>query len=263
MFPMAFREKPTEHSDLPARVFWTDVRGHRLFGRELGPNNGSPLVLVHGVVVSGRYWLPAARELARRGFRVLVPDLPGSGNSEKTWPPLGVAASAEVLFGWLDSLHIDGAADFAGNSFGCQILIEAALRYRNRISHLILQGPTVDPHHRSLQDQLWALIRDIFLEPGVLRVVLPDYLRAGPRRAFAMSRIALADRPERKLEAVEPPCLILRGALDPLVSPEWARQATDQLGAGELKTIDGAAHALNYTHPSEFADAIGNFVNDR
>lgn len=236
------------------------VAGSTVFARELGPPDGAPLVLVHGVVVSGRYMLPAARELARRGLRVLVPDLPGSGYSDKPWPPLGTAALADVLSRWLDAIGVRQAADFAGNSFGCQVLIEFALRHPERVRHLILQGPTVDPTRRSALAQLRALLRDAVYEPGVLKVVLPDYWRVGFRRAFAMSRIALNDRPEEKLSRVRAPTLVLRGERDPLVSPEWAKWAAERLPNGGLQTVAGAAHTVNYSNHRAFAEAVIEFL---
>jgi hypothetical protein len=66
---------------------WTPVEGVRMHARmSEGPaSEGSPtVVLVHGLVVSGRYMLPTLRHLAP-SCKVYAPDLPGFGRSEK--PP--------------------------------------------------------------------------------------------------------------------------------------------------------------------------------
>src|SRR5947207_4632753 len=61
----------------------------RVFGR------GEPLVLLHGGTGSWLHWVRNIEPLAR-DFRVLVPDLPGSGESTSPPPPIsadGIARS--------------------------------------------------------------------------------------------------------------------------------------------------------------------------
>ena len=51
-------------------------------------------------------------------------------------------------------------AALLGNSFGCQIAVECAVAHPERVSHLILQGPTTDPSARTLVRQLWRWVRN-------------------------------------------------------------------------------------------------------
>jgi pimeloyl-ACP methyl ester carboxylesterase len=72
---------------------WTPAGGLRMHARVFGEAapGGPSVILVHGLVVSGRYMVPAAERLAH-DRRVFVPDLPGFGLSESpprassTWP---------------------------------------------------------------------------------------------------------------------------------------------------------------------------------
>src|SRR5438067_13787370 len=62
---------------------WSVVGGLRTHARVAGSPSaadGRGVVLVHGAVVSSRYMVPLARQLAR-DFRVWAPDLPGFGLS--------------------------------------------------------------------------------------------------------------------------------------------------------------------------------------
>jgi len=60
---------------------WTVVAGTRMHARVSGsPGDGPVVVLVHGLVVSARYMIPAMKLLALL-HRVYAPDLPGSGKS--------------------------------------------------------------------------------------------------------------------------------------------------------------------------------------
>ena len=110
------------------RARWDNVRGLRIFSRvskEDGAAAKTPIILVHGLGVSGRYMTPLACELARRGYTVAAPDLPGYGKSDKPKQPLRIHELAEALIDWLDSVGF-GRSLFIGNSMGCQILVELA-----------------------------------------------------------------------------------------------------------------------------------------
>jgi 2-hydroxy-6-oxonona-2,4-dienedioate hydrolase len=58
-----------------------------------------PIVLIHGIGVSGRYLLPAAVRLAAN-VPVYVPNLPGFGLSSKPARVLSVTELADALAAW-------------------------------------------------------------------------------------------------------------------------------------------------------------------
>lgn len=96
------------------------------------------VVLLHGAAHDHSVWNFQARHLARHGFSVLAPDLPGHGRSDGA--PL---ASIEALAGWLAGL-LDAAgvrhAAVAGHSMGSLVALQAAAQFPDRITQLILLG---------------------------------------------------------------------------------------------------------------------------
>lgn len=64
------------------------VDGVRLHYRLGGPEGGRPVILWHGFLSTGHVWRKVAPDLARAGYRVLIPDMRGYGDSDK---PEGVA----------------------------------------------------------------------------------------------------------------------------------------------------------------------------
>ncbi|MEO5680505.1 MAG: alpha/beta fold hydrolase, partial [Acidimicrobiales bacterium] len=48
-----------------------------------GPEDGRPVILLHGFPDSGRVWRHQVPALAAAGFRVVTPDLRGFGRSDK------------------------------------------------------------------------------------------------------------------------------------------------------------------------------------
>ena len=85
-FPGAPR-LPTRWPWLPDRRFVTEVPPHRIHAAEFGAD-GEPLVLLHGLSGSSRWWRRNVPELARTS-RVVVPDVIGFGRTRVrgTLPP--------------------------------------------------------------------------------------------------------------------------------------------------------------------------------
>src|SRR6185437_5548860 len=246
------------------RGAWVKAAPYRMFARVSAhpPANGRlPVVLVHGLVISSRYMEPLAAILGR-DFRVLAPDLPGFGESDKPRHVLDIDELADALALWLEANGISRAA-FIGNSFGCQVLAALAVRHPAVVDRLVLQGPTVDPKARNLVVQFWRDIINGRREPrpmGPLARI--DYAKAGLRRALLTARVLIRDRIEQRLPLIAAPTLVLHGSRDPVSPHEWAEAATRLLPHGKLVVIEGGTHTMNYTYPEEFAAAILPFLEE-
>lgn len=219
-----------------------------------------PVVLVHGLIISSLYMLPTARQLGPL-CKVLAPDFPGFGKSYKPKTVLDLPRLADVLARWLDKLSIE-KAHFVGNSFGCQIIAEFALRHEARIDRIVLQGPTVDPLARSFPQQFLRLIINGRKEPRSLRrIAIKSYITAGLKRAIGTVRVALDDRIEEKLPYIHRPVLVVSGSKDPMVPRRWAEEVTNLLPQGKLKVLPGLPHTINYSAPLELVRVIKPFLN--
>lgn len=129
--------------------------GLRIHARASGnpaPKGRIAVVLVHGLVVSSRYMVPIAERLAPYN-RVFAPDLPGFGRSERPLQALDVAGLSDALSNWMGEVGLERAA-LVGNSMGCQVIADLAVRYPARVARAVLQGPTMDPKGRSVSRQV-------------------------------------------------------------------------------------------------------------
>lgn len=239
---------------------WDTIDGTRYHVRVSTRGQGKPpVVLVHGFVISSRYLMPLARELAPH-MRVLAPDLPGFGRSDKPPCVLNVAELADALARWIEHAGLAGAP-LLGNSFGCQVIVELAVRRPDLVPRAVLVGPTMDPGAGAVQQAL-RLLADVPREKPKLWVEhVPDYVRAGLPRALATYRHALAHPMRERLPRVQAPVLVVRGSHDPIVSPAWAEECARRLPRGELLVLPGP-HVLNYTRPAELAAAVLPFLLD-
>jgi pimeloyl-ACP methyl ester carboxylesterase len=215
---------------------------------------GPPLVCVHGLAVSSRYFVPLAERLAAR-HRVVVPDLPGYGKSPTPPRALGIEELADALTEWLDLLEVE-RAPLVGNSLGCQVAVDLAVRRPERVSGLVLLGPTMDPAAPTLAAQARNLARDIVRESPLLNLVQArDYLRMGPRRILATARHGLDDPFPEKLAHLEQPTLVVRGERDRICSQSWAERVAG-LARGRLVVVPGCAHVAHWSAPDTVARLV-------
>lgn len=236
---------------------WSEAAGCRVHARvweEAGANR-SPVVLVHGLSMSSRYLVPTAEPLAA-DFRVYAPDLPGFGESESPSRVLDVPELAEALAEWMDRCGIDRAL-LVGNSLGCQIITEVAVRRPELADGLVLVGPTPDPAGRSIPRLLARAGVDVFREHrALLPIIARDYLRAGIRRTWRTLEHLVADRPEDRLPLVCVPTLVVHGDRDVIVPAAWAEWVARRLPRGRLLTVPDAAHAVNFGAPVPVAAGV-------
>jgi len=117
----------------------TTYAGGRVAWRLWGA--GPPLVLLHGAQGSWTHWLANVDALAAR-FRLLVPDLPGYGDSDLPDGVAGVEDLAAAVAAGLDALVPPPAlVDVAGFSMGGIVAGVLAARPDARVRALVLLGP--------------------------------------------------------------------------------------------------------------------------
>ena len=120
--------------------WFTIVDGVRIHYQEAGDEKAPPLILIHGFISSNLVWNEVFLPLAKAGFRVIAPDLPGYGYSDK--PRDGeytIAAQARAVLGLMDRLGIEKAT-IVGASYGGAVAAMLALDCPERVARLVLVG---------------------------------------------------------------------------------------------------------------------------
>lgn len=245
----------------PARTLISNIAGVEMHALSMGeiPGRGGPTyILVHGLGMSGRYMMPTAGLLAAHG-RVLLPDLPGFGNSGKPTRVLTIQELADALAEWMEA-HDLPASVLIGNSLGAQVIADLAVRHRHHVERMVLVAPTVDPRARRVLTQAMRLIADVSREPaGLYGIGLGDYFRAGFGRVLKTLRHALVDPIVEKLPAIRCPVLIVRGGRDPIVPQQWVEQVALLIPDARLVTLADAAHAVNFNSPERLVMEVLRF----
>ena len=237
------------------------LRVHARVGR--GNGGGKPaVILVPGLVVTSRNVGPTAEHLQDR-FSVYCLDLPGFGPSDNPTRVADVPGLAGALFAWMDAAGLPDA-HLLGNSFGCQVVAEAAVQQPGRVKSLVLTGPALDPAIRNRWSPVWRLAVDAWREPLLVPPTLYDFWETGVPRVWGVYRSCLKDRLEDKLGRIQQPVLLVRGGRDVIARAGWLRRMAESLPHGaRIRTLPKAPHAIVYSAPKQTARLAAEFIAER
>ncbi|MGO9471580.1 MAG: alpha/beta fold hydrolase [Isosphaeraceae bacterium] len=259
----------------------------------LTAGSGPPLVLLHGGGECAHAWRWVLPELARR-FRVIAPDFPGSGGSDR--PPAGytLAMLGEFVGGFLNALEIRRAA-VAGHSLGGLAAMQFALTDPGRVSALALVasaglGREIHPVLKSLcspgfgdwatawaitplgqfQRILWRALGSFSRLKRAPAGWLVDqfWLGVDPRILWdqlLLSRILIGPEGQKavlldRLPEVSVPTLIVWGESDQILPAAHGRRAAGRIPHSRLATIPDCGHMPHVERPEEFLETVLAFL---
>jgi pimeloyl-ACP methyl ester carboxylesterase len=133
-YPFEVQELPLKEQGHELKMAYMDVKPS-------AAPNGRSVVLLHGKNFSGAYWERTAKELAGRGFRVILPDQIGFGKSSK---PTDIQYSFHMMAAHTKALldHLDIAkASVVAHSMGGMVGTRFALMHPAATEKLVLVNP--------------------------------------------------------------------------------------------------------------------------
>lgn len=115
-----------------------DVKGRRTRILIEGGADQPPVLLLHGVSRSLEDWETQFSPLRRAGYRVLAPDLPGSGFSDRLPTSTTLAGLARGVAETLDAIGETRPAHVLGHSLGGAVALQVLASYPDRVATLNL-----------------------------------------------------------------------------------------------------------------------------
>jgi 4,5:9,10-diseco-3-hydroxy-5,9,17-trioxoandrosta-1(10),2-diene-4-oate hydrolase len=254
---------------------------------------GMPLLMLHGggPGASGvSNYVRNIGALAQR-FRVLVPDLPGYGQSSKqvdAADPFGDQAGA--MRGLLDALDIE-RAHVVGNSLGGACALRMALDAPQRVGRLVLMGPggigisqgqTTDGLKRLLgyyagegpsfdklrtficQDLVFdaSQVTDAVLQERFAASIDPEVVANPPLRApkdlEAFKRLDFLL--DARLPALATRTLVMWGAEDRVNPPAGAAALQQRMPACDMVLFSRTGHWVQWERAAEFNAFVAGFL---
>lgn len=257
--------------------------GRQLAWYEVG--HGRPLVLLHGWAMSAAVFSEVA-SLLSADFRLLIPDLPGHGNSS---PPLqnDLAGIAADLGAWLTATE-NTPVTLIGWSLGGMLSLEIARQNMLSVEKLVLVGTTpcftqsenwafglpsvqVRALARNLERRFEATLADFFSLAFAGEEICKERLRT--IRTFAVRKSPLPDQSAALgllnmlavqdqraiLPEIHQPALVLHGDLDQIAPVAAGRLLAEMLPQGSFSGFPGVGHSPFLSQPEETIARIREF----
>jgi pimeloyl-ACP methyl ester carboxylesterase len=259
-----------------------EVDGVTLQIREAGV--GPALVLLHGLAASSANWSYTMPALATR-WRVIAPDLPGHGRSEKPDAPYTLAYHAAIVRALCRRLDV-GEAVLAGNALGAQVALEVARTDPASVRALALIAPA--GAWGPLSGRLPAWLVGAAARPAVLRATLGRSLERAffdatqpglaLRRALLAEALSADDAPaflravsrslagsfrggEAPPAAPAAPTLLVWGRDDRILPLRGSDAFLRALPRAHLAVIERCGHVPMLERPEDFNRVLSTFLN--
>jgi pimeloyl-ACP methyl ester carboxylesterase len=238
--------------------------------------SGRPILLLHGfqtVDLEARFL-----DLLARHGEVIAPSSPGFGNSPRPKDFDTVYDLVHLYLEMLDTLPGDKVA-LVALSFGGWLAAEIAVSCSHRLAKLVL----VDPVGIKVSDRETPDILDLFEKsPDEVRRrswhdpdrFAPDFNAMSDEAlvVYARNREALCvyawhpymynPQLPRWLNRIKVPTLLVWGASDRVVSPDYGRAYSRLIPGARFELIEGAGHHPEIEQPEMFVERVLRFLEE-
>lgn len=242
---------------------------------------GDPIVLLHGFPLDGSLWDKVVPPLAK-DYMLIVPDMPGSGDSTFAGEELSIEEMAEAAKLILDEEHIQSAI-VTGHSMGGYVALAFAELYPRQLKGLGLIHSFAKADTEEKKEQRRKSI-ELFKKGGkeaFIRQMIPALFSPASKdrcsediKVLTESALltdnksliafynAMINRPDRSatLRNSEGPVLWVIGADDTIASPENLMQQTSLANVNFVYTCNGCGHMSMIESPSELVSYISSFA---
>jgi pimeloyl-ACP methyl ester carboxylesterase len=251
---------------------------------------GPPILLLHGLAGSHRFWGPVAERLAR-GNHVIAPDLLGFGASPRPPGGYGPDDHAAAVTECALRAGLTGPAVVVGHSAGAVIALRLAVLRPDLVTAVVCFGPpiypTMDEGRRRLR-RIGLLSRLVGLDSrlaeaachfacqrhtttaarvfaALRRDLPPEVAGDAVHHSWAsysetLNKVVLAADAGRWLASVDVPVLLVAGRRDRVVDVGHLVELARLHDRVSVELWSGAGHGIPLTHPRACAAAIAGVV---
>ena len=238
---------------------------------------GFPLVLVHGFLGSSKMWEPQVNFFKDR-FRVITPDLPGFGKSNKVKSLNSIQSIANLLLNCLEEKKID-KFHLLGHSMGGMIVQEMVKQSGSKISKLVCYstGPigempgrfeTVDQSRENLKKKGLEITAKNIAKTWFIKGEEAKYfdicIEAGKQTSMETVDNALIAFKNwdgvDTLKNIKNETLIVWGDQDKSYNLEQVQTLEKNIVKSKLVIFKNCAHNIHLEQPDQFNNTIKDFL---
>jgi pimeloyl-ACP methyl ester carboxylesterase len=222
---------------------------------------GPPLVLLHGLSGSGRWWSRNVPAFAS-SFRTYAVDLPGFGASRRVrWSRLD--DTVDRLADWIAAEGLS-RAHIAGHSLGAAVAARLAARHPKRVDRLVLVDAAIRLVGKRLSPRATDVVRTVRSGmPGFAPILVRDLLRCHPWSFVAATVDALQPDWDSHLARITAPTLVVWGERDAITSLPLGRDIAETVADARLLVLPNAGHNPMWECAEAFNSEVLRFLTDR
>lgn len=244
---------------------------------------GTAVMMLHGAAADNTTWLSLAKELKAADLPLLIPDLPGHGNS--SFDPAAsysIGAQAQRLVQLLGALNLNRVHLVASSMSGA-IAIKLAADFPALVSSLVLIGSMgmrareswLERHIAQTGRNPMINVRNKADYLDMLRIgmnkppFMPGFALSSLARSF-VSRASINQKITSDIEAdldqgdnvgkVSCPALLIWGREDRIADISAAQRLHEQWEGSKLAILDGIGHVPMVEAPREVASLCRSFL---
>ncbi|MCB0076864.1 MAG: alpha/beta hydrolase [Anaerolineales bacterium] len=223
--------------------------------------SGPPLIFVHGLAGSNRWWARNSEMLSKE-FTVYLIDLPGLQRAKEKYHPL--AALVDSLPAWLDLLNLE-RVNLVGHSMGGYIALHLAATAPARVTRLALLDSVGMPTQTNTLGMMGRVLKGIrHSSPSFIPTVIGDGLRTGPPTLLRLTDEILAVDARPLLREIRVPTLVMWGTRDTLLPAKLGRRMAALIPNASFKLVPRAGHNVMADQPLKVNRYLRDFfIADR
>ncbi len=254
------------------------INGASLYYAEQG--SGPAILFHHGYTGSHDSWDVVAPAFAAKGYRAIVMDCRGAGDSEHTAGGYSIEQYADDVIGMANHLGV-GTFIYVGHSMGGVIGMELGIRYGDRLEKLVLVAPapadgidTTVPGFAAQRERGLALRkardRETLLRERIATTARPDAegIAAAVDRALSVSDGHYNDSWDALVESrrgdllgsIQVPTLLVAGAADGLLLANL--RDYPRLGNATIHVLSRISHGIHQEDPDAFIAVLADFLEN-
>jgi pimeloyl-ACP methyl ester carboxylesterase len=238
---------------------YVEAGGYRLHYYEVHPQDGSagtPLLLIHGLGGRGEDWEPLMTQLAKKGFHVYAPDLPGYGRSPRPDVSYSISLEEAAVVDFMQAIHLS-RADVGGWSMGGWVAMKLTLDHPELVNRLVIYDSAGVYFNSTETAEVFtpsdtAGVRRLMALLSPKPAPLPEFIaRAAMRKlqgnAWVIRRSVAAmlggkDLLDFKLQGISRPTLVVWGGHDALIPVEAGDQIHQGINGSSMVVVEGCGH---------------------
>lgn len=229
---------------------------------------GKPLVILHGWPSSSEKWVAMAEELATHNFQVIVPDLPGFGQSATPEKPWSQSDYVNWLHEFAETLpELKQEFYLLGHSFGGSLAARFAIKYNQRLSKLILVAASCIRKRtltKTTSSRIAKIVKKFAFIPyynlarkAFYKFIIKksDYASTEGIMKETYLRV-ISDDSSQKLYFIKVPTVIIWGDKDTSTPLEDGQFIHKKIQNSKLVVINGAGHSLQLEAPKVLLEKV-------